>query len=369
MVKRVVCSAEEWNQAMHGTFQRHILQSTAWATFKACTDWHAHYVLWYSDHNQLIGGVSLLEKMNRIPMIGLSLKILYAPRGPVIDWQNFQQAKEVLQDLAAYGKELHAVYLKIDPEVFFELDQEKYTTPSLGTEIHDLLKNLGWRDDATQIQFKNTFWLDIRADEEALLAAMKQKTRYNVRLAGKKGVTVRIAKLEDFHLLYRMYAETAQRDGFIIRSEDYYVDLWQQFYQQEIAHGLIAEVDGEAVAGLILFLFEQRAWYFYGMSTEKHRNLMPTYLLQWEAIRLAKQFGCTLYDLWGAPDELDENDGMYGVYRFKLGLGADFVRSIGAWDYVFKPFWYGILAVVLPFVLSLMRHIRRGKINKELLFS
>ena len=366
MIKRVISSPAEWDADMQGAFQRHILQSTAWAAFKACTGWQPHYVLWFSEQDEIIGGVSILEKATRIPVLGLSLRILYAPRGPIMDWSKPDQVGEILKDLTAYAKELHAVYLKMDPEVFYDIDGAEQLAPILGGEISLLLKSQKWHYAKEQIQFKNTFWLDLQPNEDELLAAMKQKTRYNVRLAVKKGVAVRIAEQKDFHLLYRMYAETAKRDGFIIRSETYYLDLWQRLYDQEMAYGLIAEVDGEAVAGLVLFVFDKRAWYFYGMSTEKHRNLMPTYLLQWEAMRLAKQLGCTLYDLWGAPDELNEQDHMYGVYRFKLGLGAALVRGIGAWDYVLQPFWYAMISTILPGVLSIMRFIRRKGINKEL---
>jgi peptidoglycan pentaglycine glycine transferase (the first glycine) len=194
---------------------------------------------------------------------------------------------------------------------------------------------------------------------------MKQKTRYYIRLAEKKGVIVRQAAKEDFHLLYQMYAETAERDHFIIRTEEYYTDLWTQFMDQQMAVGLIAEFEGEPLAGLVLFVYENRSWYFYGMSVEKHRNLMPTYLLQWESIKISKQLGCTLYDLWGAPDEITSEDSMFGVFRFKQGLGASLIQGIGAWDYTAKPFYYRIYSIVLPQFLTILRRLRRSAIHRE----
>jgi lipid II:glycine glycyltransferase (peptidoglycan interpeptide bridge formation enzyme) len=207
--------------------------------------------------------------------------------------------------------------------------------------------------------------LSLAVEEAQLLAEMKQKTRYNIRLAEKKGVIVRQAAKEDFHLLYQMYAETAERDHFIIRPETYYTYLWTQLMDQQMAVGLIAEFEGKPLAGLVLFLYENRSWYFYGMSTERHRNLMPTYLLQWEAMKLSKQLGCTLYDLWGAPDEITSEDSMFGVFRFKQGLGASLVQGIGAWDYAAKPFFYRLYSIVLPQFLNLLRRMRRSAIHRE----
>jgi lipid II:glycine glycyltransferase (peptidoglycan interpeptide bridge formation enzyme) len=152
-----------------------------------------------------------------------------------------------------------------------------------------------------------------------------------------------------------MYAETAQRDNFIIRPIDYYRDAWGSFVQSGLAQPLLAEVEGETVAGLILFRFADRAWYMYGMSRNAHREKMPNYLLQWEAMRWAKTQGCTVYDLWGAPDELNEADSMWGVYKFKEGLGATFAPHVGAYDFVVSRLGYWLYTTAMPRVLNLMR--------------
>ncbi len=176
-----------------------------------------------------------------------------------------------------------------------------------------------------------------------MLARMKQKTRYNVRLAEKKGVVLRIGTQSDLPLLYKMYAETSVRDGFVIRDEGYYRTVWETFMQPNVetfqrsnvptCEPLIAEVDGEPVAAIFVFYFAGRAYYVYGMSRNAHREKMPTYLLQWEAMKRARARGCTVYDLWGAPEVFDESDSMWGVYRFKEGLGGQVVRTLGAWDF------------------------------------
>jgi lipid II:glycine glycyltransferase (peptidoglycan interpeptide bridge formation enzyme) len=124
---------------------------------------------------------------------------------------------------------------------------------------------------------------------------------------------------------------------------------------------LIAEVDNEPVAAIFLFMFAGRGYYVYGMSRDKHREKMPAYLLQWAAMKHAKAYGCLIYDLWGAPDVFDESDSMWGVYRFKEGLGGDVVRTLGAYDFAPSKFWYSMYADVMPRVLNIMRS--RGKEN------
>lgn len=366
MLKREICSADQWDAAKMGRTQRHILQSTQWASFKSRTGWLAQYIIWRGEDGQVKGGVSVLEKTSYLPLVKIPIKILYAPRGPVLDWSNAGLVEEVLSDLTLFAREQGAIFIKIDPEVFHSMENEDaFNVQTLGRQVQQQLLSHHWQISSDQIQFRNTFWLSLAIEEDQLLAQMKQKTRYNIRLAEKKGVILRQAAKEDFHLLYQMYAETAERDHFIIRPEAYYTDLWTQLMDKQMAVGLIAEFEGEPLAGLVLFVYEKRSWYFYGMSTEKHRNLMPTYLLQWEAMKISKHLGCTLYDLWGAPDEITTEDSMFGVYRFKQGLGASLVQGIGAWDYAAKPFYYRLFSIFLPQFLGVLRRLRRTAIHRE----
>jgi lipid II:glycine glycyltransferase (peptidoglycan interpeptide bridge formation enzyme) len=122
-------------------------------------------------------------------------------------------------------------------------------------------------------------------------------------------------------------------------------------------------VDGEAVAALIVFRFCGKAWYLYGMSRSLHREKMPNYLLQWEAMRRAKAAGCTVYDLWGAPEVFNESDPLWGVFRFKLGLGGVVHRTIGAWDLPIRPVLYRLYTHLLPRLLAIMR--RRGQARTQ----
>ncbi len=135
---------------------------------------------------------------------------------------------------------------------------------------------------------------------------------------------------------------------------------------QPLAEPLIAEVDGEPVAALFVFYFARRAYYVYGMSRDAHREKMPTYLLQWEAMKRAKARGCRAYDLWGAPEVFDESDSMWGVYRFKEGLGGKVVRTLGAWDFAPNPFWYKLYSELIPRLLDVMRSRGKAKTRQAL---
>jgi lipid II:glycine glycyltransferase (peptidoglycan interpeptide bridge formation enzyme) len=268
----------------------------------------------------------------------------------------------VLADLEELGRRKGAIFVKIDPDVVIGTGipgEASARESEVGLSVlQDLLAN-GWRLSGEQVQFRNTVLIDLPPDLDQLLANMKQKTRYNIRLAERKGVTVRVGEASDLELLYKMYVETSVRDDFVIRNWEYYQTLWTKMMGAGLAEPLIAEVQGEPVAGVVIFRFAGRAWYMQGMSRPAHREKMPNYLLQWEAIRRAKTSGCTTYDLWGAPDEFSEGDPLWGVYRFKEGLGGKVVRHIGAWDLPIKPLAYKLYTQTLPRVLDIMR--RRGK--------
>jgi lipid II:glycine glycyltransferase (peptidoglycan interpeptide bridge formation enzyme) len=307
------------------------------------------------------------------------LSVLYAPKGPLLDWTNESLRNRVIDDLQSFAKNQGGIFFKMDPDVVLGTGVPQSPddiVDNTGQSVISGLQRRGWKYSSDQIQFKNTVLIDLGLSEEELLARMKQKTRYNIRLAQKKGVTLRIGTPDDFDMLYNMYAETSVRDGFVIRDEGYYKTVWNIFaekpqspisnrqppittYPLPFTEPLIAEIEGDPVAAIFVFYFAKRAYYVYGMSRNAHREKMPTYLLQWEAIKRAKARGCTVYDLWGAPDVFDESDSMWGVYRFKEGLGGKVVRTLGAWDYAPNPLWYKLYSEIIPRMLDVMRS--RGK--------
>jgi len=340
---REVTDRTEWNTLVAALPTNHVLQTWEWGQFKGRWGWSPRYIL-FEEGGRARAAALVLKRT--LPRLGLG--ILYVPKGPSLDYTDAPLVEAVLGGLEAIARTERAIFVKIDPDL---------PSPQAGEGWGGGQR--GWRFSSEQIQFRNTLLLDVTQTEEDLLAAMKPKTRYNVRLASRKGVAVRAGGVEDAETLVAMYAETARRDGFIIRPADYYRDAWSSFVSAGWAEPLLAEVEGQAVAGLILFHFGDRAWYLYGMSREAHRDKMPNHLLQWEAIRRAKWHGCTVYDMWGTPDELNESDPMWGVYRFKEGFGGQFTTHIGAWDFPVSKLWYWVYTVAMPRVLDVMR--RRHK--------
>jgi peptidoglycan pentaglycine glycine transferase (the first glycine) len=366
MMQPFAGSPLEWDRLVAGQPNPHLLQTWEWAQVKAAYGWQPLPFAWD-------GGAAMVLK-RRVLSRGFAARlcILYAPKGPAFDVSNEAAWRALLDDMQSLARRQGAILLKIDPDVAIgtgvpgELGARE---TERGVRFQSALERRGWVFSSGQVQFRNTVLVDLSAPEDAMLARMKQKTRYNIRLAEKRGVTVRSGTLDDLPMLYRMYAETSVRDGFVIRNEGYYRTVWEAFMRppadpaQPCAQPLIAEVEGAPVAAVFLFRFAGRAYYLHGMSREAHREKMPNYLLQWEAMKRAAAAGCTVYDLWGAPDEFKESDSLWGVYRFKEGMGGQVVRTIGAWDYPASPLWYKTYTQVIPRVLDVMR--ARGKAQTE----
>ena len=381
---------EKWNSAIASLPGAHILQTWEWGKVKSHFGWQPHYLLWYKAqdsvevfHNkileeqtqkQIVAAALVLHRKIMIGGFSHRMGILYTPKGPLLDWSDLRLRQQVLQDLGFLAQKHGAIFIKIDPDVEVGSGipgMDDYREFSVGIELTSNLKAGGWQFSAEQIQFRNTVLIDLHPGEEDLLASMKQKTRYNINLAIRKGVSVRTGKPTDLEMLFHMYAETSIRDGFVIRNEKYYQEVWNTFLNNQHrasddsphAEALIAEVGGTPVAGVIIFRFAKKAWYMYGMSSLAHRDKMPNYLLQWEAIKRAKAANCFVYDLWGAPDEFTESDPLWGVYRFKEGLGGIVHSHIGAWDLPLNRILYQLYSKTLPGFLDIMR--KHGKANTK----
>jgi len=349
-----VSDPKTWDDSLLRLPHPHILQTWEWGEFKSRYGWSPRHLLWLAGNQPQAAALVLQRKARWLP------GVMYVPKGPVLDWSDAELVIHVLNHLEHIARHSKAIFIKIDPDVADDADGLG-CAPGLGTEIKKVMNHRGWRFSSEQIQFRNTLCLDLTRSEESLLAAMKPKTRYNIRLAARRGVTVRHGTLADLPDFYDMYAETGQRDGFIVRPPAYYHDAWGQFLEAGRAQMLLAEHEGQLLAGLILFTFGATAWYMYGASIGQRRDVMPNHLLQWEAIRLAQRQGCTVYDMWGAPDVLDESDRLWGVYRFKAGFGAQFVRRIGAWDFPVNRVIYALYMMLMPRYLAWQR--RRHQIQ------
>ena len=356
-------TGSDWNALISQLPNPHFLQTNEWAQVKTNYGWQPLPFVWY-EGDDVVAAAMILKRALPIRGFAARLSVLYAPKAPLMDWADDSLRERVLNDLQDFAKKQGAIFIKLDPDVVLGTgisDSEDDEPQKVGQDWQKALSQRGWRYSDDQIQFRNTVLIDLMPSEDEMLMRMKSKTRYNIRLAAKKGVTVRAGTSDDWAMLYKVYAETSVRDGFAIRDENYYKTVWSTFERANFptCEPLIAEVDGEPVAAIFVFYFAEGAYYVYGMSTINHRNKMPTYLLQWEAIKRAKERGCTVYDLWGAPETFDESDSMWGVFRFKQGLGGEVVRTIGAWDYAPNKFWYKLYAEAIPRVLDVMRS--RGK--------
>jgi lipid II:glycine glycyltransferase (peptidoglycan interpeptide bridge formation enzyme) len=325
-----------WDRFVAEHFHGHVLQTSPWGALKALFGWFDTRV-GLTQGDNLVAGAQIL--LRRLPG-GLG-RLAYVPKGPVVEWVDEGQMEQLMPALDQAARSRGAIALTVEPDLPDE--------PAHG----ERLRALGFHvSSLPPVQPRRTLVIDITAEEDDILLAMKSKTRYNIRLAGRRGVTVRTGSEEDVSIFNALLATTAARADFGIHEPAYYESAYRLFVPRGWARLLLAEVGGDPVAGLMVFALPPRSWYFYGASTSAHREKMPTYLLQWEAIRWAKSIGCTTYDMWGIPDQdqetleeefTDRSDGLWGVYRFKRGFGGDLVRTIGAWDRVYAPLRYQLV--------------------------
>jgi len=325
--------AETWDRFVAGHPQAHILQTSPWGALKAAFGWKAERVALVRG-GDLLAGAQLLYR--RLPA-GLGC-LAYVPRGPLADWGDAQATAALLATLQMVARRRGAVALIVEPD----LPDEPVWRERLAT-LRLRPSPLG------SIQPRRTLLVGLLGAEDGLLAAMRPKTRYNIRLAARKGVTVRAATVADLPAFHHLTAATAARNRFGVHAPAYYDQAFHLFVPRGWARLLLAEVGNEVIAGLMAFALGRQAWYFYGASGDAHREKMAPYLLQWEAMRWARSLGCAEYDLWGVPDEDEErleaefdrrSDGLWGVYRFKRGFGGRLARTVGAWELPLRPWPY-----------------------------
>lgn len=318
----------------------HVLQSWSWGAVKAATGWRVERWRLLRSGRPL----AALQWLSRQPAPGLPLRVAYVPKGPLLDWSDDEAAALVLAQIEELCRRRGCLQVKIDPDVGEE-DGE-------GVHLKQLLLQRNWRYSPEQIQFKNTGFTDITRSDEELLASFKSKWRYNIRLAERRGVTVRSGDVADLPDFYRLYQETSARDGFLIRPFAYYDALWRMFLKMQkdeanLTGGALLLADhpqeSQPIAGLFLLRYGRQTLYFNGASSARRRRDMPNYPLQWRALQWARAQGCTVYDWWGAPTCPDDpNDPLHGVWRFKEGFAARMAVHTGAWDWSPSPLlWHG----------------------------
>lgn len=323
-------SKQEYKEFLEKHERCNFQQSPEWARVKS--SWKNEIVLAEDENGKIVGSLSIL--IRKIPIFG---NIMYSSRGPVCDIHDEKVLRELTEGAKELAKKYNAIVLKIEPDI-----------ESKDTEFRNIVEKIGYKikDDAKnfreEIQPRYVFRLNIKdKTEDEIFAGFHQKTRYNIRLATKKGVTIKEGTREDLKDFHRIMVETGARDGFIIRSLEYFEKMYDELAPDHMKL-LMAYYDGKPISGVIPIMYGNKTWYLYGASSNEHRNLMPNYLLQWEMIKMAIARKSDIYDLRGVSGVVDENHPQYGLYRFKKGFGAEFTEFIGEIYIPFKPLKYNL---------------------------
>jgi lipid II:glycine glycyltransferase (peptidoglycan interpeptide bridge formation enzyme) len=205
------------------------------------------------------------------------------------------------------------------------------------------LRRHGFQMTPHMVSPRSEWVLDLQPEEKDILAGMKEKWRYNIRLAGRKGVTVRRGKDQaDLDTFYAIYETTSQRDAFFIHNKSFYEEIVRLYEQDDRCALFIAEYEGVAISAIIVLHYGRWSWYMYGASSNEQRNLMPNHLLQWNGMQWAKAHGCWYYNFRGIPDVLEEGQELWGVYLFKRGFGGYAIRALETHDLVYQPLVYQV---------------------------
>ncbi|MFH1085228.1 MAG: peptidoglycan bridge formation glycyltransferase FemA/FemB family protein [Chloroflexota bacterium] len=317
-------TAEVWDRLVASDPDGHLLQTWAWGDLKAAFGWRPVRLAVERDGALVAGAQVLYRRLG-------PLTLGYIPRGPALASGDPADLEPLWSAVHGVSRRLLAIALKVEPEWRDE-----------DTAAHARLRAAGMHPSTETIQPRRTITVDLEGDEETILARMKPKWRYNVRLAGRKGVMVCEGGAEGLDTYYRLMESTGARDGFAIHNLDYYRRGLELFGAAGRARLFMAYADDVPLAGLIALRFGRTAVYMYGASSDERRELMPNHALQWRAMQWAKEGSCARYDLWGITDRDEDPDTapLSGVERFKAGFGGEVVRYVGAYDYVYHPLLY-----------------------------
>lgn len=342
---------ERWNNFVAGSPESPVLQTFEWGELKSRFGWQPIRIA-VEDGGRLIAGISILKR--QIPYIRHSL--FYAPRGPVVDFSNRELLECLLEAVEKEAEEHRAISLKIDPD----LDESREEA------VANLLK-LGFIRALKQVQPRATLLLDLDREPNDILMSFEEKTRYNVRLAQKKGVIVKEDPSEKgIGIFYDMYKQTAQRDRFLVHPLRYYQAVRELLFEKGMGSNFIAYYRDKPVASVVIFCVGSKVWYMYGASSSEYRNVMPNHLLHWQVIQWAKERKYKTYDLWGIPVDPREEHPLWGVYRFKKGFAGRSVKYIGAYDFPYSPLFYNLFEYGVLGWKNLRSLLTKGRIEDSL---
>ena len=306
-------------------------QSYLWGKQKPMWQWDAIAVR--GEDGAIRGSLAVMTR--KVPGIGRTL--MYGCRGPVCDLDDRETFSQLLDGAKALAKKYKSYVIKIDPDV-----------PSSNTAFSSMLQSFGFRakeggKNFEAIQPRYVFRLNVEGKtEEELLANFHQKWRYNIRLAERKGVTVRICGKEMVPAFSDLMLTTGVRDGFVTRKPEYFAAMLDNLGEHARLY-MAFDPNDTPIAGTLAIHYGDKVWYLYGASSNEHRNLMPNYLLQWRMIQWAVETNCRIYDFRGVSGDVSEDNPLYGLFRFKQGFGGDFTEFVGEMDLVLSPviYWAG----------------------------
>ena len=316
---------KEYKEFLENHDRCNFQQSIEWSKVK--TSWKSEIILAEDKDGKIIG--SLMVWIRKIPIFG---NIMYSARGPVCNIHNIEVLQQLTEGAKELAKKYKAIVLRIEPDIKSSDIEFRNIMLDLGYQIKDDAKN--FRDE---IQPRYVFRLDTKnKTEDEIFKNFHQKTRYNIRLATRKGVVVREGNREDLKEFHRIMVTTGIRDGFITRPLEYFEKMYDCLGPKHMKL-LMAYYEDKPISGVIPIMYGNKTWYLYGASSNEHRNLMPNYLLQWEMIKIALKNKSDIYDLRGVPGIADNSN---GLYRFKKGFGAEYTEFLGEVYIDFKPFMY-----------------------------
>jgi len=303
-----------------------ITQSVLWHGVK--NNWNHAVIVLRDDSGKIIGGVSVL--IRKVPFFNMSL--LYAPRGPVCDLYDREVMDGLMRGVDSLAKMYNAYAYKIDPDIL-ESD----------ARFLSLMRSMGFVQikggdgfETIQARFNYRLYFKGRGEEEIFMS-LAQKTRYNVRVAQKHGVGVKVAGKEALDDFIRIMKATGERDGFSTRPKEYFERMMDEL--GEHCRLYMAYYEDMPIAGAVSTNYAGKTCYIYGASDNVHRNVMAPYLLQWEMIKWALETDCTVYDFQGVSGNLeDKNNPLYGLYRFKKGFNGTLDELCGEFDRMYRPF-------------------------------
>ena len=321
----------------------HFLQQPRWAQVKTRWKWRGILAL---GHGELVGVMSVLVRP-----LPLGVSLMYAPRGPVCDRNDPYVLAELFAAADRLAKEEKALELLLDPD---ESDANQSFRRMMEAWAFWEREDAGFNN----IQAQHVLRLYLQGKtEESVFGSFSPKTRYNIRLAMRRGVRIRACSgdgeiPEDALTAFdRIMQETGERDHFIARGKEYYRTVLQAMGRDAVLY--LAYLQDEPIAGTIGVFSGGKGWYLYGASSNAHRNAMPNYLLQWEMVRRALGQQCVFYDFRGVPGQPRQDDPLYGLYRFKKGFGGTYTKFTGLFVRRYRP----VLADCLEIALGIRRRL------------